>query len=401
MFRQLILAAAVLVLAACSPDKAAAPEPAATNFITANVAPPATAADTKGDGVLRDADNRPYGYALLGEKFPEFTAKMADGQTFDSAVLNRWMVIDVWGIWCGDCMRDAPYVAALATAIEQDPDLYFLSIHVPANASRISDEELYGKYGSVEAYFAEKGYSYPTVLDTDTSIREKLKISWTPSYLLISPDGIIRAFRTDLSVAGGEPVKDFLKDVARVKSEVRKAEFGGTLLPASIGPEGTMGLKGTTPFTLDAMKAAFPGHEILTDRAYAGEQTYPVFLIQTLPADGEAGRLVYVVEPDWTLGNVGAVVTRNPNIVGPDGSKVGQTKLKALSPEARSVCKLETGPMDSLFICPDSAENPRFIGAFGAGGDFDGKLSDAAPDYQEEAVLLEMKYVLPAPSAAQ
>ncbi|KDA04175.1 TlpA family protein disulfide reductase [Hyphomonas oceanitis] len=401
MFRQIILAAAVLVLAACSPDKAAAPEEAATSFITANVPPPATATDTKGDGVLRDADNRPYGYALLGEKFPEFTATMADGQAFDSAVLNRWMVIDIWGIWCGDCMRDAPYVAALATAIEQDPDLYFLSIHVPANASRTTPEELYGKYGSVEAYFTEKGYSYPTVLDTDMSIREKLKISWTPSYLLISPDGVIRAFRTDLSVAGGEPVKDFLKDVARVKSEVRKAEFGGAPLPAGIGPDGTMGLKGPTPFTLDAMKAAFPGHEILTDRAYVGEQAYPVFLIQTLPADRQAGHLVYVVEPDWTLGNVGSVVTRNTDVAGPDGGKVGQMKLKALSPEARSLCKFETDAVDALFVCPDSAENPRFIRAFGAGGDFDGKLSDAAPDYQEEAVLLEMKYLPPAPADDQ
>ncbi|MEH6694092.1 MAG: TlpA disulfide reductase family protein [Hyphomonas sp.] len=400
MLRLITLATTALLLAACSPDKAAAPEPAATNFITANVPPPTTATDTKGDGVLRDADNRPYGYALLGEPFPQFTATMADGQAFDSAVLNRWMVIDVWGIWCGDCMRDAPYVAALATAIEQDPDLYFLSIHVPANASRTSTEELYGKYGSVEAYFAEKGYSYPTVLDTDTSIREKLKISWTPSYLLISPDGIIRAFRTDLSVAGGEPVKDFLKDVARVKSEVRKAEFGGAALPASIGPEGTMGLTGTTPFTLDAMKAAFPGHEILSDRAYAGEQAYPVFLVQTLPADGQAGRLVYVVEPDWTVGNVGAVVTRNPDVAGPEGGKVGQMKLKELSTEARSLCELEPGPVDALFICPDSADSPRFIRAFGAGGDFDGLLSDAATDYQAEAVLLEMKYVPPAPAAA-
>jgi hypothetical protein len=198
-----------------------------------------------------------------------------------------------------------------------------------------------------------------------------------------------------LSVAGGEPIKDFLKDVARVKGEVRKAEFGGTPLPATIGPEGTMGLKGETAFTLNAMKAAFPGHEILTDRAYAGDQPYPVFLVQTLATPDEPSRLVYVVEPDWTLGFVAAVVTRNPQVTGPDGGTVGKTKLKDLSAADRAHCTLQPGPIDSLFICPDNAETPQFVRAFGAGGDFDGKLADAPQDYQQEAVLLEMKYVLP------
>ena len=402
MIRMLTIGALALSLAACSADKSAVPETAAdktTRLITAN--PPSNAsADLPHDDDAAHGDHeRPLEYALLGEKFPQFTATMSDGQAFDSSVLNRWMVIQVWGVWCGDSKRDAPYAAALATAIEQDPDLYFLSIHVPQNAESTSDADMYEEYGSVSAYFAEKGYSYPTVLDTDGRIRDLLKITWTPSYILISPDGVVRAFRTDLSVDDGEPVKDFLKDVARVKGEVRKAEFGGTPLPATIGPEGTMRLKGETPFTLDAMKAAFPGHEILTDRAFAGDQAYPVFLIQTIATSNEPSRLVYVVEPDWTLGNVGSVVTRNPAVTGPYGGTIGKMKLKDLTSEARARCTLQPGPIDSLFICPSNMESPRFIRAFGAGGDFDGRLDDASPEYQEEAVLLEMKFI-PQPATA-
>jgi len=44
-------------------------------------------------------------------------------------------------------------------------------------------------------------------------------------------------------------------------------------------------------------------------------------------------------------------------------------------------------------------ESPRFIRAFGAGGDFDGRLDDASAEYQEEAVLLEMKFI-PQPATA-
>ena len=371
----------------------------ASSIITANPPLPSGGESSGADDGIGDEHERPLEYALLGQPFPQFTATMADGQAFDSSVLNRWMVVQVWGVWCGDSKRDAPYAAALATAIEQDPDLYFLSIHVPQNAESTSDADMYGTYGSVEGFFAEKGHSYPTVIDSDASIRDLLKITWTPSYILISPDGVIRGFRTDLSVSEGEPVKDFLKDVARVKGEVRKAEFGGTPLPATIGPEGTMRLTGKTPFTLDAMKAAFPGHEILTDRAFSGDEAYPVFLIQTIAAPNEPSRLVYVVEPDWTLGNVGSVVTRNPAVTGPYGGTIGKTKLKDLNREARARCTLQPGPIDSLFICPSNATAPRFIRAFGAGSDFDGKLDDASPAYQEEAVLLEMKFI-PQPAAA-
>ena len=402
MIRSLFLGTLALVLAACSAEKAPSPQAETSTgpigIITANPPPPSTEEDSKKD-VLGDAHDRPIEYGLLGQPLPHFTATMADGQAFDSSVLNRWMVIQVWGVWCGDSKRDAPYAAALATAIEQDPDLYFLSIHVPQNAESTSDEDMYGRYGSVEGFFAEEGHSYPTVLDTDASIRDLLKITWTPSYILISPDGVVRGLRTDLSVADGEPVKDFLKEVARVKGEVRKAEFGGTPLPATIGPEGTMRLTGETPFTLDAMKAAFPGHEILTDRAFAGEQAYPVFLIQTIATSNEPSRLVYVVEPDWTLGNVGSVVTRNPSVTGPNGGTIGKMKLKDLSRQARARCTLQPGPVDSLVICPSNMESPRFIRAFGAGGDFDGRLDDASAEYQEEAVLLEMKFI-PQPATA-
>ena len=234
MKTSLFALAAAVMLSACGPapqpapasaPEAAAPEvdgPRAQGFITQNATPPEGAADTKGDGVFRDTDGRPFQYALLGQKLPEFTAPTSDGGTFSSADISRWTVIDVWGAWCADCVADGPYVDALARAIAQDPDLDFVSVHVPANANRATPEELYGKYGSLEAYFASAGYSVPSVvLDTDASLRQRLQISWTPSYLLVSPDGVVRGFRTDLRVIEDQPVKTFIQDIAEVRKEVR------------------------------------------------------------------------------------------------------------------------------------------------------------------------------------
>jgi len=236
MIRSLVATGALITLAcACSPAPAqqkaptpSASEPAAqteevaetaplpedaTGFITANPPPLADGAE-----IRRDDYGRPFEYALLGQKLPHLTGTMMDGTAFDSDSLDKWTVIDVWGIWCGDCMRDAPYVAALSTAIGQDPDLDFLSIHVPASAARVSAEEMFGKYGSLDAYFAEKDYSYPVLVDTDTSLRSALKIAWTPSYILVSPDGVVKGYRSEFAAAKGEPIKDFLKDIAQVKA---------------------------------------------------------------------------------------------------------------------------------------------------------------------------------------
>ena len=200
-----------------TPPPLAENEAAATGFITENAPPPSGAKEDAEDGVYRDAYGRPFNYALLGEPLPAFSGTLIDGTQFDSEALNTWTIIDVWGMWCGDCRADAPNVAALVTAVKQDPELEFLSIHTPASANRTDPEDMFRQYGSLEAYFADKGYSYPTLIDTDASIRDLLEIRWTPSYLLVDPDGIVRGYRTEMTAAGGEPVKDFLKAVAEVR----------------------------------------------------------------------------------------------------------------------------------------------------------------------------------------
>ncbi|MGB3627345.1 MAG: TlpA disulfide reductase family protein [Henriciella sp.] len=209
---RLLIATLALTLTACG---GAGSGDSATGFITPGSAIPASA-DTDAGDIPRDDYGRPFTYAFLGQALPDFSGTMVSGEAFSSSDLDgQWTVIDVWGLWCGDCMADAPYVAALASAISQDPDLRFMSIHTPPNANRIDDA--FGRYQNVQAYFDDKGYSYPTLLDEDASIRDDLDIAWTPSYLLVAPDGTVQGYRSELSAADGEPVKDFLRDIADVK----------------------------------------------------------------------------------------------------------------------------------------------------------------------------------------
>ncbi len=332
----LVTLLSIILLAACGPKDrhGVSTDPnAATGFISENPPAPESATDTRGDGILRDADGRPYGYALLGRRLPAFNGDLIGGGHFDSTQIEKWTVIDVWGIWCGDCMADAPYVHALHTAIQQDPDLDFVSIHIPANANRLSAEEMFGKFGSVEAYFKAKNYSYPTLVDTDTSLRTALEIGWTPSYLLVSPDGIVRGYRTDMSVAGGEPVKDFIRDIARVRGAVRKAALEGI----TIGPDGVGGINRSTRFTYEAMQNAFPGQRIVAAKDTSKEDVPPVFHIYS-PDDDSLP--LFTVEPSWDHALVRNVRTQNPKVKGPNGERVGQSQLGELAATLRAYCSL-------------------------------------------------------------
>ena len=173
---------------------------------------PASADLSRGD-VPRDDYGRPYTYEGLGETLPTFTGEMASGASFSSSLLEgRWTVIEVWGIWCHDSRNDATYAAALSRALAQDPDVDFMSIHTPPNADHA--HRAYRSYDSVSAWFDEKGWSFPTVVDKDASIRDLLRIRWTPTYLVIAPDLTVQGFRTGLADAGDLAVKDFVKDIA-------------------------------------------------------------------------------------------------------------------------------------------------------------------------------------------
>lgn len=219
MLRVLLVSCLGLGLAACA--DALTPEGHSTESATGYYKPgseiPDTADLSRGD-VPRDDYGRPYTYEGLGETLPAFTGEMASGASFSSTLLEgRWTVIEVWGIWCHDSRNDATYAAALSRALAQDPDVDFMSIHTPPNADHV--DIAYRNYDSVSAWFDEKGWSFPTVVDVDASIRDLLRIRWTPTYLVVAPDLTVQGFRTGLADAGDLAVKEFVKDIAETRRD--------------------------------------------------------------------------------------------------------------------------------------------------------------------------------------
>lgn len=395
--RQTLLAAALLVLSACgnsADTHSTSSDPvAATGFITENMAAPEGATDN-GDGVLRDGNGRPWGYGLLGQPLPAFTAPLVGGGNWSSSQINAWTIIDVWGLWCSDCMADAPYAAQLADLALTEPGLDFISIHTPPNARRA--DEAFGRYDSVDAYFEEAGYRYPTLLDRDASLRDMLQIAWTPTYLLVSPDGIVRGFRTDLSVAGDTPVADFMETVREVQAttfaELRPA------LPA-FGFDGVGGITGTTPFTQGSLEAAFSPLIVRAHTQTMEGQSYPVFRIIEPGMPPRSRGNLYTIEPDWDRGHVHAVVTRNRGVEGPYGSLIGTTRLKDLPVEATETCLFGEDDYAGSLLCTVPARGGAdFVWIFGAPDGFEGDFSQADDVQKGESLLYEMRYLPPSPA---
>ena len=189
----------------------------ATDYYRPGHSIPDTADLSRGD-VPRDDYGRPYTYEGLGKPLPIFDGTRTDGSAFSSLDLEgRWTVIEVWGIWCHASRNAALFAAALSTALAQDPDVDFMSIHTPPNEEH-ADRALRG-YESVSEWFEEKGWSFPTVMDEDASIRTSLTIRWTPTYLVIAPDRSVQGFRTGLADAGDFAVKDFVQDIAETRRD--------------------------------------------------------------------------------------------------------------------------------------------------------------------------------------
>ena len=195
---------------------AACGEQQATHFITSNEAPPHTARQKDGD-VPRDRNGRPFQYPLLGLSVPDFTVVTPEGETVtQDAQKGQWTILYIWGLWCPDCIVDGPLVAELGKALADDPDLAFMTIHSPPSEKR--RDEAFGRFGSIENYFRAKGYTYPYpyLIDADASAKSGFRLPWVPSYLVVDPDGIVRGYRSDLTLAGKTPVQSFISDAKQV-----------------------------------------------------------------------------------------------------------------------------------------------------------------------------------------
>ena len=192
--RGLLTASAFLALAACGEPQAISSAQTAPDAPT----PPAAAAPAAAvDGWETD----PSAYALIGSTLPAITGEKMYGEAFSSESLrNRWTILGAWP--AGEAPpEEATFATALASAVDQDPDLDLLIIHQAAEA-------------------AGPGNSVWPRATVDGAALAALKLPATPAYLLIGPDLTIEGYRGALSASPEDGIKPVIWGISEIRKQV-------------------------------------------------------------------------------------------------------------------------------------------------------------------------------------
>lgn len=120
---------------------------------------------------------------IAGERAPDFTVTLADGQTTRlSDLQGKYVLLQFWGSWCGPCRAENPELTAiyrkfgsqgfeiLSVAIEQSPQAW---------KRAIERDELTWRYHTMES------------ADFGGPVTKLFNIKAIPATFLINPDGVI------------------------------------------------------------------------------------------------------------------------------------------------------------------------------------------------------------------
>lgn len=123
-------------------------------------------------------DNQPTGPVAVGDDYRDFTAVLADGNTFTlSEHEGNVVLLNFWAAWCGPCVGEMPAFPMLLE--KYGDDLTLVAVDLGEDA------------GTVESFLSRNGYEFPVVLDTDGSIGTLYPTDGIPYTVLIGRDGKI------------------------------------------------------------------------------------------------------------------------------------------------------------------------------------------------------------------
>ncbi len=130
-------------------------------------------------------------YALMGEEAPRFVDE-TDGVEYPRPADAT--IVEFWGLWCPACHDDAPAMQRIRAQYEAAPGVEVLAIHSGG----------FGRWPSLEAYFAEVGYAFETVLDPDHALAERYAVEMYPTYLVLDSEGRVTTALASLARMNGE-----------------------------------------------------------------------------------------------------------------------------------------------------------------------------------------------------
>lgn len=123
------------------------------------------------------------GAANLGQPAPDFALKTPDGQTIRlSDLKGRPVLVNFWATWCAPCAIEMPALEETYRKYK-DQGLVVLGVNQAETPDKVSQ------------YMRERGLTFPTVLDTDTSTAQLYRVTGYPTTWIIDRQGNLQQLR--------------------------------------------------------------------------------------------------------------------------------------------------------------------------------------------------------------
>ena len=169
-----------------------------TGDITSQLEAQESAAPSGGESAAPEPSAQPTPEAAESQRpaipAPDFTLTDQYGEEHTlSDYAGKTVFLNFWATWCGPCQREMPDIQALYEQYgENEGDLVILGVANPK-----TDENPYGQDGTIEeieAFLADKGYTFPTVMDTTGAVFSQYGISAFPTTFMITSEGNVYGY---------------------------------------------------------------------------------------------------------------------------------------------------------------------------------------------------------------
>jgi peroxiredoxin len=139
-----------------------------------------------------------------GDKAPDFTVEMVDGEQITlSKLKGKVVVVNFWATWCPPCRQELKVVEKELINRFKGKDFIFLPI------SRGEAKK------TVEAFREQNGYTFPMGLDPKQTIYKKYASNYIPRNFVVGKDGKV------IYVSVGYEPKEFAEMVEVIEKAVK------------------------------------------------------------------------------------------------------------------------------------------------------------------------------------
>ena len=143
-----------------------------------------------------------YGNTRPGADMPDMEMFSPDGtEVLLSSLFGKVLYIDMWATWCGPCVRETPYMAALAERMKDRDDILCISVSTD-NTDEPWQESLSNAHPDWPQYRIK-----PKSMD---EFGKKMNISFIPRFIIVDKDG---------KIFDADAIRPSDSDIDRVLSE--------------------------------------------------------------------------------------------------------------------------------------------------------------------------------------